>query len=307
MGAQSSTDKSDYAAVGFSQYCKKLRKHVLKRDEVNTTNFVFGYFRMLEQETNCRIVGGIQHIIASYCSFDMNITLNIWDTAGQERFHALAPLYYRDSDAAILVYDITDSNSFSKLIGWFNELTKICGKNIAIVIACNKIDLESHTQVTHSDAESFAVDINAQLIQVSALAGIGIDQLFDIIGLNALNNRTVNNNNDFKIIMLGEGFVGKTSIMHRYVRGVFPSAAGSTFTGSYMSKNITVACSLKRYIRSITFDKEKVMLNLLQQKKQKQQKEEIKVDANATSVLNTMSIGNYVYNQYQDLKKEWFG
>ena len=44
------------------------------------------------------------------------MTLNIWDTAGQERFHALGPIYYRDADGAVLVYDITDTDSFGKVI-----------------------------------------------------------------------------------------------------------------------------------------------------------------------------------------------
>ena len=43
------------------------------------------------------------------------VDLNIWDTAGQERFHALGPIYYRDSQGAILVYDITDEDSFKKV------------------------------------------------------------------------------------------------------------------------------------------------------------------------------------------------
>ena len=41
--------------------------------------------------------------------------MNIWDTAGQERFHALGPIYYRDADGAVLVYDITDTDSFGKV------------------------------------------------------------------------------------------------------------------------------------------------------------------------------------------------
>ena len=43
------------------------------------------------------------------------VTLSIWDTAGQERFHALGPIYYRDADGAVLVYDITDADSFQKV------------------------------------------------------------------------------------------------------------------------------------------------------------------------------------------------
>ncbi|KAG7232683.1 hypothetical protein INR49_008227 [Caranx melampygus] len=46
------------------------------------------------------------------------VNLAIWDTAGQERFHALGPIYYRDSNGAILVYDITDEDSFQKVKNW---------------------------------------------------------------------------------------------------------------------------------------------------------------------------------------------
>ena len=54
-----------------------------------------------------------------------DVILNIWDTAGQERFHALGPIYYRDADGAILVYDITDAPSFEKVRTWIKELRKI--------------------------------------------------------------------------------------------------------------------------------------------------------------------------------------
>jgi Ras-related protein Rab-21 len=53
------------------------------------------------------------------------INLAIWDTAGQERFHALGPIYYRDADAALLVFDITDVESFDKVKSWVKELRKM--------------------------------------------------------------------------------------------------------------------------------------------------------------------------------------
>ena len=56
---------------------------------------------------------------------DKRLSLAIWDTAGQERFHALGPIYYRDADAALLVYDITDADSFKKVKSWVKELRKM--------------------------------------------------------------------------------------------------------------------------------------------------------------------------------------
>ena len=56
---------------------------------------------------------------------DSRVSLAIWDTAGQERFHALGPIYYRDADSALLVFDITDPDSFTKVKSWVKELRKM--------------------------------------------------------------------------------------------------------------------------------------------------------------------------------------
>jgi len=55
------------------------------------------------------------------------VRMSIWDTAGQERFHALGPLYYRDAAGALLVYDITDEQSFRRAQKWVEELRKMLG------------------------------------------------------------------------------------------------------------------------------------------------------------------------------------
>nr|XP_046197980.1 ras-related protein Rab-21-like [Oncorhynchus gorbuscha] len=75
----------------------------------------------------------------SFLTKKLNITgkrvnLAIWDTAGQERFHALGPIYYRDSNGAILVYDITDEDSFQKVKNWVKELRKMLGNEICLCI-----------------------------------------------------------------------------------------------------------------------------------------------------------------------------
>ncbi|XP_067403926.1 ras-related protein Rab-31 isoform X2 [Emydura macquarii macquarii] len=65
----------------------------------------------------------------------------IWDTAGQERFHSLAPMYYRGSAAAVIVYDITKQDSFHTLKKWVKELKEHGPENIVMAIAGNKCDL----------------------------------------------------------------------------------------------------------------------------------------------------------------------
>ena len=56
------------------------------------------------------------------------------DTAGQERFRALGPIYYRDSNGAVLVYDITDADSFDRVKNWVKELRQMLGNAVALVI-----------------------------------------------------------------------------------------------------------------------------------------------------------------------------
>lgn len=121
---------------------------------------------------------------ASYLDKKVNlgsstVQLSIWDTAGQERFHALGPIYYRDASGALLVYDITDSESFNKVKNWVKELKKIVGNEIILVIAGNKIDLEKNRSVNEQEAISYAESVGASHFHTSAKANKGLDDVFN--------------------------------------------------------------------------------------------------------------------------------
>uniref|UniRef100_A0AAZ3QV71 Ras-related protein Rab-21 n=1 Tax=Oncorhynchus tshawytscha TaxID=74940 RepID=A0AAZ3QV71_ONCTS len=120
---------------------------------------------------------------ASFLTKKLNITgkrvnLAIWDTAGQERFHALGPIYYRDSNGAILVYDITDEDSFQKVKNWVKELRKMLGNEICLCIVGNKVDLEKERHVSVEEAEGYAESVGAKHYHTSAKLNKGIEELF---------------------------------------------------------------------------------------------------------------------------------
>uniref|UniRef100_A0A663MQB8 Ras-related protein Rab-21 n=1 Tax=Athene cunicularia TaxID=194338 RepID=A0A663MQB8_ATHCN len=120
---------------------------------------------------------------ASFLTKKLNIggkrvNLAIWDTAGQERFHALGPIYYRDSNGAILVYDITDEDSFQKVKNWVKELRKMLGNEICLCIVGNKIDLEKERHVSVQEAETYAESVGAKHYHTSAKQNKGIEELF---------------------------------------------------------------------------------------------------------------------------------
>lgn len=107
-----------------------------------------------------------------------SVKLMIWDTAGQERFHALGPIYYRDANGALLVYDITDRDSFTKVRHWVKELRKIVGKNIILAIAGNKCDMQKNRQVDEAEAEEYAKSVGAIHLLCSAKTGKNVEQTF---------------------------------------------------------------------------------------------------------------------------------
>ena len=106
------------------------------------------------------------------------VQLSVWDTAGQERFHALGPIYYRDADGALLVYDITDAESFNKVRKWVKELRKIVGNDINIAIAGNKIDMEKNRAVNEQDAIKYAESVGATHFNTSAKTNKGLEEVF---------------------------------------------------------------------------------------------------------------------------------
>ncbi|KAI5701137.1 ras-related protein Rab-21 [Diaphorina citri] len=136
--------------------------------------------RYVEDKFNEKHITTLQ---ASFLNKKLNIAgkrlnLAIWDTAGQERFHALGPIYYRMSNGAVLVYDITDEDSFEKVKNWVKELKKMLGNDICLTIAGNKIDLEKQRTVMQEDAEKYAQSVGAVHFHTSAKMNRGIEEMF---------------------------------------------------------------------------------------------------------------------------------
>lgn len=109
---------------------------------------------------------------------EKSIKFNIWDTAGQDRYHTLAKMYYRDAQAAILVYDITKTASFLGLKRWNEELSENGPKDLIKVIAGNKEDLVEAETVNPTEVREFAAEIGASYKKTSAKTSYGIEQVF---------------------------------------------------------------------------------------------------------------------------------
>ena len=109
------------------------------------------------------------------------IELQIWDTAGQERYKSLAPMYYRGAHLAIIVYDITNYDSFRSAKQWIRELYK-SAPNSLIYLVGNKLDLEQQRQVDYQEVQSYVEQNDLSSIETSAKDATNVEDLFKKIG-----------------------------------------------------------------------------------------------------------------------------
>ena len=120
-------------------------------------------------------------IAASYIPITLNVSgkkvcLNVWDTAGHEKFHCLVPLYARASDAVIVVFDLSNPQTFDGAKEWFRKTLSEIGDVPCIVLCGNKIDLIQGEDF--SKYKQWAEENNALFFTTSALEGTNIKKLF---------------------------------------------------------------------------------------------------------------------------------
>ncbi|KAJ2821866.1 GTP-binding protein of the rab/ypt [Coemansia erecta] len=105
--------------------------------------------------------------------------LRIWDTAGQERYKSLAPMYYRNSEGAVVVYDITQEDSFGKAKAWIKELKRQTDAKTVIALVGNKTDLADKRTVSHDKGARYAGEVGALFFETSAQTGQNVAELFE--------------------------------------------------------------------------------------------------------------------------------
>ncbi|KYN30053.1 Ras-related protein Rab-6A [Trachymyrmex cornetzi] len=121
---------------------------------------------------------GIDFLSKTMYLEDRTVRLQLWDTAGQERFRSLIPSYIRDSTVAVVVYDITNANSFHQTSKWIDDVRTERGSDVIIMLVGNKTDLSDKRQVSTEEGERKAKELNVMFIETSAKAGYNVKQLF---------------------------------------------------------------------------------------------------------------------------------
>ncbi|KAF3962022.1 hypothetical protein ACB098_10G037700 [Castanea mollissima] len=106
------------------------------------------------------------------------IKLQIWDTAGQERFRTITSSYYRGAHGIIVVYDVTDQESFNNVKQWLNEIDRYASENVNKLLVGNKSDLTANKVVSYETAKAFADEIGIPFMETSAKNATNVEQAF---------------------------------------------------------------------------------------------------------------------------------
>jgi len=126
---------------------------------------------------------GIDFLSKTMYLEDRTVRLQLWDTAGQERFRSLIPSYIRDSSVAIVVFDITNRQSFISTAKWIDDVRSERGNDVIIVLVGNKADLSDKRQVTLEEATAKATQLDIMFMETSAKAGHNVKNLFKKIAM----------------------------------------------------------------------------------------------------------------------------
>ena len=148
-------------AVGKTSIFQRFIDKDMSKDHNPTIGWCYNFVNIEEKEYTKRI--------------------ELWDTAGQERFHSLAALYYKNAQAALVVYDVTSKNSLTQAQRWIDELNEKANPNILIILAGNKIDLVNERVITEEQGKNFAQEYGLIFKEVSAFQNQNIKELFEEI------------------------------------------------------------------------------------------------------------------------------
>ena len=137
------------------------------------SRLVNGYF-----PPNDRPTIGSMFILHKVQIEDEFIEIQLWDTAGQERFRSLGPVYYRSASAALVIFDLSQPNTFFKLSNWISSFIDIAGNDTIIAIVANKFDLIESSTLSIEETQEWAKSKGYLFFVTSAKEGIGINELF---------------------------------------------------------------------------------------------------------------------------------
>ena len=154
---------------------------------VGKTNFILRFLNN-EFNQNYMSTAGIDLKSGSIEIKNKKIRIQIWDTAGQEKYKAITKNLFLKVMGALIVYDITNENSFYNLQSWVSMVKEECGKHMKIVIVGNKSDLDSKRAISKEEVLNYAKEQKVEYIETSSKTGENIIKAITLLSEQILEN-----------------------------------------------------------------------------------------------------------------------
>ena len=146
---------------------------------VGKTSIISQLMDQTFQQDQQSTTGGTFSTKTVICDNNRTLKLEIWDTAGQERYRSLTTMFYKDANAAVLVYDITRKDSFEQLEEyWTKQIKENSPSDIILAVCGNKSDLVLKEDVNEDVARKFAESLGAIFVSTSAKSIEQVNNLF---------------------------------------------------------------------------------------------------------------------------------
>ena len=143
------------------------------------------------------------------------VKMQIWDTAGQERFRTVVSTYFRGAHGILLLYDVTNRDSFKNLESWLIEIEKNAKEKVLKILIGNKCDLTDDREISTEEGKAFALRNGMEFMETSAKMNTNVTEAFETLGklmieFNSKSNTTSQKNNQNKNLKASSGMDLKT-------------------------------------------------------------------------------------------------
>ena len=175
-------------------YDEKIKIMLIGESKIGKTSLISRY-------CNNEFLGGvylstigidfqIKHLVLN----KKNIRLQIWDTAGQERYRNIAKNYFQSSDGFVIVYDISNTESFEKLDYWIEQIKSNSQEYTKMILFGNKCDIIEDRKIKKEEGEEYAKNNNINFFEVSAKEGTNVNEAFESFVQDILDSSSPNEN-----------------------------------------------------------------------------------------------------------------
>ena len=153
---------------------------LLGDSSVGKTCFLLRYCDKSFQDVHLSTIGLDYRLKTITLKNNKNIKLQIWDTAGQDRFRAITKNYYKSANGVLLIYDISNLQTYENVKNWISQIREEANPNVIIYLVGNKIDLPKEKRVVNiEDGEKIAEEFEIKFKEASAKSGINVNEIFE--------------------------------------------------------------------------------------------------------------------------------